>query len=117
MDDQKKKMSVWEIIASVVFIGLIAYSFFTSPTDPKNADRRMAFYDALAHSQTDTVALADLTSFPWDSVCFFSECRVAEAQKYVKTVPQSVRAYIAMKQQMASSDSDNQPPSDEGGGS
>ena len=36
---------------------------------------------------------------------------------YIKTVPQSVRAYIAMKQQLLSSDSDNQPPSDEGGGS
>ena len=36
---------------------------------------------------------------------------------YVKTVPQSVRAYIAMKQQLSSSNSDNQPPSDEGGGS
>jgi hypothetical protein len=36
---------------------------------------------------------------------------------YVKTVPQSVRAYIAMKQQMSSSNSDNHPPSDEGDGS
>ena len=36
---------------------------------------------------------------------------------YIKTVPQSVRAYIAMKQQLLSSNSDNQPPSDEGGGS